>query len=391
MKFLHVSDMHLGFQTYREEVNYDYFSSASYVFSYAKDKGIKLVVISGDVFDRRDPSSQIQKGFASILSRAVRDGIEVFIVTGNHEGAPFFERSIHLDVYRELEIPGVEISKIPEVCKTNGLNIVSIPYPFKRNLLVKEEYRDKSEIEVLQILNDKLLHILDDLLGKIDKTFPTILAAHLPLTEGKMNEGIYSRFDTDMPISVEELDRESFSYAAMGHYHKMQILMSRKFNHPFVYAGSLDRITFSEELDDKGFFVVEVDEKTHKASFEFKQNPFTRSFYTVEVKTDQDVLSADLEKAAKSITRVVLINDLSDERLLQDLTKKLKEVSLAFAGVVDKREMKSTSLTSTFKLAISPQEAIVKYLNIRDDEYVKSNKQKITETALKIISEVQND
>lgn len=390
MKFIHLSDLHLGFQEEGREYT-DPFKSVSYAFDYAREKEIKLVVISGDIFDRRDPSSNIQKGFASILAKAIQDGIKIFIITGNHEGAPFSERSIHLDVYKELELPNVIISKKPDLYEIDGINFISLPYPFKRNLLSKEEYREKAESEILQILNEKLLSIKKDLLKNLKNKNPAVLVAHLPITEGKMNEAVYSRFDTDLPISVEELDDEKLSYIALGHYHKYQVITSRKFGHPFVYAGSLDRITFAEENDEKGFVEVEIDKKTKTASFKFVKNPFARKYYTIYVKSDRDVEEVDFKKAKESITRIVLMNDLENEDLLKALAKKIELESVSFFGILDKRERKTNFISSSLTLNISPKEAIEKYLKNKDDPFIRENLDEIIEGAMGIIKEVTDE
>ncbi len=390
MKFVHVSDLHLGFQTYPREEQ-DLFKGITHVFDTAFKEGIKLVIIAGDIFDRRDPLPQIQKGFAGVVSKAVREGVNVFMITGNHEGAPFSERNIHLDVYSELDIPGVTVSKIPNIYRMCGLNIISLPYPFKRNLLSREEYREKSETEVLQTLNDKLLLIEGELLKDIDGSLPTLLVAHIPILEGKMNDYSYSRFDAEIPISVEAIDREPFSYIALGHYHKMQFITSRRFGHPFVYAGSLDRITFSEENDPKGFYVVDIDEKSKKASFDFRENCFARKFYTIEVRSMEDIRNADMERAKTSITRIAVFEDIEDESKLEALARDLSEVSLAFTGILDRRERKRTFISSGYDLSISPDEAIQKYLDNNDEPFVKENYEEILKEAKDILSEIRDE
>lgn len=390
MKFIHLSDLHLGFQEEGREL-IDPFKSVSYAFDYARENEIKLMVISGDIFDRRDPPSKIQKGFASILAKAIQDGIKVFIITGNHEGAPFSERSIHLDVYKELELPNVIISKKPDLYEIDGIYFISLPYPFKRNLLAKEEYKEKTESEILQILNEKLLSIKNELLKNLPNKNPIVLVAHLPVTEGKMNEAVYSRFDTDLPISVEELDDEKISYTALGHYHKYQVITSRKFGHPFVYAGSLDRITFSEENDEKGFVEVEIDKKTNNTSFRFVKNPFARKYYTIAVRSDKDIEEVDFKKVKESITRIVLMNDLENEDSLKSLAKKIEAESLSFLGIIDKRERKTNFISSSLTLNISPKEAIEKYLKNKDDPFIKENLDKIIEGAIEIIKEVTDE
>jgi len=62
----------------------------------------------------------------------------------------------------------------------------------------------------------------------------------------------------------------AFDYIALGHIHRHQVLSQ---NPPVVYSGSLERLDFSEEEDDKGFYLVEIepDKETGKRRVSFSQ------------------------------------------------------------------------------------------------------------------------
>ena len=390
MRLLHTGDLHLGFEVYREE-DYDYFKPLRYSVDYALEKNIDLFVIAGDIFDRRDPSAFIQMGFAKEIKRLIDKGIEVLVITGNHDGSPNPERNIHLDIYKELELSGVRVSKKMELFNIKGLNIITIPYPFKRNLFAKDEYREKTEGEIAIIMNDKTTQGIDFLLENADKNLPTILVAHLPLLEGTVGEEVYSSFTVDAPVSVEALDRKDFCYIAMGHFHKRQVLTSRRFDHSFVYSGSIDRISFGEEAEEKGFFEVEIDENSKASSFEFVKNPYARSFYSITLREDKDLEDIDREKVKSSITRVIVYNDFSDESHFKNVINEVKNNALVFVGIEDRRVVNDSIIRTTFKISISPKEAIEKYLNLKNDQFVNENKDKILDEALRILSEVDQE
>ncbi len=385
MRFIHIADLHLGFRTYEREKNYNPFISLDFAVQYAVEHKVDLFVIAGDIFDRRDPPVFIQRGFAHSIKKLLKNQINVFILTGNHEGAPNPKRDIHLDLYNELEIEGVTVAKKMDYFKVNDLNIIAIPYPFKRNLLSKEEYKDKSENEIGVIMNQKIVRGIDKLLERIDRKLPTILVAHLPLLEGEVGEEKYIYFSTDTPISIEEIDRKEFSYIAMGHFHKMQVLSSKKFVHPAVYPGSLDRINFSEEKDKKGFFDVEISKETKKPSFIFIENPFARKFYTIKVNNNKDIENINWERAKQSIVRILLMQDLEDEKLFKKLVERVKKEAMVFTGVVDKREIKNSAVRSKLNLTISPEEAIDKYIRYENSAFAKKYKEEILKTAVSLL------
>ncbi|MGC8757498.1 MAG: metallophosphoesterase family protein [Caldisericaceae bacterium] len=389
-RIIHTGDLHLGFPTYRTEINYDYFKPFSSVVDYAIENRVDLVVIAGDVFDKRDPQTNIQRGFARELHRLTRNNIPVFIITGNHEGAPNPERNIHLDVYKELEIEGVTIAKKISNYKIANLNIVSLPYPFKRNLMHLDDYRDKNEYEIAAEMNSKMIEQLDTAYNLRDKSLPTIFVAHIPVNEGHIGDEMYGSFDIDLPISIEDIDRSEVSYVALGHFHDRQIMSSKRYVHPFVYCGSLDRISFGEENSVKGFFDVTIDETTHKANFVFVENTSARAFYTIRIGKDNDFESIDIERAKKSITRIILTNEISDEDSLRKLIDEVGKIAYVFAGFEDRRVTLNNPRKGTFPIAISPKEAIEKYLELRNDDYVMDHKDQIIKKAESILDEVES-
>ena len=385
MRFIHTADLHLGFRTYDREKNYKPFASLDFAVQYAVEHKVNLFIIAGDIFDRRDPSAFIQRGFARDVRKLLKNHIEVFILTGNHEGAPNPKRDIHLDLYNELEIEGVTVAKRMNRFRVNDLNIIAIPYPFKRNFLSKEEYRNESEGKINIMMNQKIVEGIDKLLEGIDKNLPTILVAHLPLMEGEVGAEKYIYFSSDVPASIEDIDREEFSYIAMGHLHKMQMLSSKKFLHPVVYPGSLDRINFGEETHKKGFFDVEISSETEKPSFMFIENPFARKFYTIRVNNDKDVENVRWERVKQSIVRIILVNDLQDEKLFKKMVEKLKKEAIVFTGIEDRRGIKNNVVRSKLNLSISLEEAIEKYIKCQDNAFVKKNREEIFETAISLL------
>lgn len=386
MRFIHIADLHLGFRTYEKE-NYDPFTSLNFAVNYAIEHKVDLFLIAGDILDRRDPPAFIQRGFARSIRKLLKNQINVFILTGNHEGAPNPKRDIHLDLYNELKIEGVTVAKKMDYFRVKDLNIIAVPYPFKRNLLSKEEYKDKSEDEIGIIMNQKIVSGIGKLLEGIDRSLPTILVAHLPLLEGEVGEERYIYFSTDTPLSTEDIDRKEFSYIAMGHFHKMQVLSSKKFVHPIVYPGSLDRINFGEEMDKKGFFDVEISKETKKPSFIFIENPFARKFYTIRVTNDNDTENINWERVKESIVRILLMQDLGDEKLFKELVRRVKKEAMVFTGVEDKREIKNSVIRSNLNLSISPEEAIDRYIKHQDNAFIKKYKEEIFKTAISLLKE----
>jgi len=82
-----------------------------------------------------------------------------------------------------------------------------------------------------------------------------------------------------------------FDYVALGHIHKGQSLNEIP---PVVYSGSLERLDFGDEGDEKGFYLIEIiaDKITsnRKTTYEFRPIK-ARSFFTLHI----DIQETDLE------------------------------------------------------------------------------------------------
>lgn len=384
MRFFHISDLHIGFPLKNGENNFNFQDTLDFVVEKAKEYKVDALVISGDVFHKRDPEVKDERLFAQFVNALASLGVEILIITGNHEGAPFRERSIHLDLYNELPLSFIHVSKIPEVISIKGINFLTLPYPFKTNILSKEEYREKSEEEVLSILNRKLLTIIDDLLTEVNDS-KNVLVAHLPVSEGVVGFEQYINFSKEIPLSIEELDRENIIYFALGHLHKNQILKSKKYNHIFAYPGSLDRLDFGEENDPKGFFFVEINDNIE--TLEFIQNPYARNFYTIEVEDESSFDKVDFEKVKKSIVRIVVRGNLEDEGRLKLLIEKLKETSYVFTQIIDEREQTLPVLSSVYEVK-DPIKAIEEYIDKSPDPKLKKLREKILEEARAIMEQI---
>ena len=383
MRFFHLADLHIGFPLKNGENNFNFQNTLDFVIEKAKEYKVDLVVIAGDVFHKRDPEVRDEKLFARFVNALAESNIEILIVTGNHEGAPFRERSIHLDLYNELPLKFIHISKTPEVITIKGVNFITLPYPFKTNILSKEEYRDKSEDEVLNILNRRLLSIVDELISEVNGG-KNILVAHMPVSEGVIGFEQYINFSKELPLSIEELDRSNIIYYALGHLHKNQILKSRKYEHTFAYPGSLDRLDFGEENDPKGFFFVEVEDSLK--AIEFIENPFARKFYTIQIENDSSFDNINFEKIKDSIVRVVVKGNLEDEGKLRTLIDKLKNSAYVFTQVIDERDTGAVVLSSVSE--VDPMKAIEEYLDKSKDARLKKLRERILEEARNILGEL---
>lgn len=86
VKFLHVSDTHLGKRNYKlVEREKDFFRVFKQIVSLALEKKVDFIVHSGDLFDVGTPSHSVIIRCVKELNRLKKHGIPVFIVPGSHD------------------------------------------------------------------------------------------------------------------------------------------------------------------------------------------------------------------------------------------------------------------------------------------------------------------
>ena len=86
MKFVHVTDTHLGRKDRNlEERRHDYYSVFKQVVDYVIENNIDFVLHTGDLFDKARPSVETLVFTVKQLERLKERGIPVFLVPGSHD------------------------------------------------------------------------------------------------------------------------------------------------------------------------------------------------------------------------------------------------------------------------------------------------------------------
>ncbi|HZD58979.1 MAG TPA: hypothetical protein VE439_00810, partial [Anaerolineae bacterium] len=142
------------------------------------------------------------------------------------------------------------------------------------------EYKSKTLTELNDLMMKMVESFVEDMASKVDVAVPAILTAHTSIstaTVGNENRSILAGNEVTILPSV--LQRPEFDYVALGHIHKFQDL-SRGYYPHLVYSGSIDRVDFGEEGEDKGFCLVNL--ARGETTYEFMRTP-ARRFVTIDI------------------------------------------------------------------------------------------------------------
>ncbi len=303
MKILHFADLHLGVESYGRidpatglsSRFLDFLSALDQVVDYAVENKVDLVLFCGDAYKSREPSQTQQREFAKRINRLSTSSIPVFLLIGNHDLPNAIGRATTTEIFDTLAVKNVYVSNRPEIYRipTNSgtVQIASLPWLRRSVLLSKEEAKNLNFEQINQRLQQVLTLKISDLAQKLDPALPSILAAHVwvsgthlrPTLEGSERQMTIGQ---EHVLLVSNMANPAFDYVALGHIHKRQVLSN---NPPVVYAGSLERLDFGEEEDEKGFYVVEIepDLETGKRQVSFDFHPVTgRRFVTININVE---------------------------------------------------------------------------------------------------------
>ncbi|MFL6335590.1 MAG: exonuclease SbcCD subunit D [Pyrinomonadaceae bacterium] len=300
IKFLHMSDVHLGCRRYNiEERTKDFFRSwYDVINNHAIPNEVDFVLIAGDFFDRRNIDPQTMNHALAGLQILKDNGIPVVAIEGNHD-----RRDAVSDYswMRSFSQAGffilLEPARADETVE-NALPWQMVPWD--------EESKTGSYIDIKGArifgthwygtsANAAMPMLAESLRAARGEGLFHILLLHTDV-EGQLNRPIPA-------LSVERLKelRTLVDYVALGHTHKKFEIDNWAFN-----PGSLEACSIDEYREQRGLYLVEVDdERAVKATFinDYVQRPFDRLTVDVSGAEDQNEVHERLmEKVRNEVT-----------------------------------------------------------------------------------------
>jgi exonuclease SbcD len=405
IELIHVSDIHFGSGEVHGKVNpatglnvrlEDFTRAFAKCVDYALSLPADVFLFSGDAYRNASPEPVYQKMFAEQLRRLSEAGVQTVLVVGNHDQIFKSSSSHAMSVFQSLGVPNLITIDRPKVVRidTAGgvLQLVGLPYVTRHLMMTNEEYGDMSNSQIERVLADHVAAVMKSLYDELDPSLPAVGTAHVMLDSARAGaeQDLLVGYTTSFPLSVFVDDR--LDYVALGHVHKYQVL--RESAPAVVYAGSIERVDFSEEAEDKGFVHVRV--ARGATSFEFHSiDP--RPFVTVDVDCCSSAdATADVVKAVRKAVVDGCVLRVR-YRLREEQTALFDQAAVASAAeaasmvhfkpdiVVPQRESRIPSLTES--TAVTPLAALETYL----DNIAPERKERLMSRATELISRLTDD
>ncbi len=336
-----------------------------------------LVLFCGDAYKTREPTPTQQREFAKRINRLSANGIPIFLLIGNHDLPNAIGRATTTEIFDTLAVRNVYVSSRPDVyripTRSGTIQVASLPWPRRSTLLTREETKNLNLDQLKERLEQALTRAIELNAAKLDPALPAILAAHVWVADARVGSESLMNIGQEHVLLRSVIANPAFDYIALGHIHKHQVLSDSP---PVVYAGSLARLDFSDEEDEKGFYIVEIEPEgaaeRRRVSFDF--HPISgRRFLTINVVISEQeidptatVLQTIAQREDEVKDAIVRLNitlpaPLESQLRDADIREALKEAS--YPIVV--REVQRETRLRLGELAaeeITPLKALEKYL-----------------------------
>ena len=87
MRFLHISDLHIGKRVNGISMIEDQVHILGQIAEIAREREVDALVIAGDIYDKASPSAEAVTVFDAFLTQVARQGVRVLAVPGNHDSS----------------------------------------------------------------------------------------------------------------------------------------------------------------------------------------------------------------------------------------------------------------------------------------------------------------
>ncbi len=319
IRILFLSDTHLGFdlpfqpRIERRRRGPDFFKNFEIALTPAYNKEVDAIVHGGDLFFRsKVPPQLVQMAFEPLI-KAADAGIPVYLVPGNHERSAI--------PYRLL-------------AAHNNIHIFDRPKTF-----LLETQRTALALAGFPYVRLKIRSLFPQILTQTGwQNTPAgarVLCMH-HCVEGAtliMGSRLYTFRDNHDVVKLSDVPC-GFAAVLSGHIHRFQVLtrdlQGNPIPAPVFYPGSIERTSFTEKDESKGYLILEIQPGAGIENWQFHKLP-ARPMTQLELHATgikADVLKAWLIEALEPLPPDSVVKIGIHGRLPDDSLKVLSAESL---------------------------------------------------------------
>ena len=250
MKFIHLSDLHLGKRVNEFSMIEDQKYILLQTINIIDDEKPDAVIIAGDIYDKSIPSEEAMLLFDDFLLRLSKRNISVFVISGNHDSSVRLSDHSKLVVNQGIYLSPVYDGTLKPVSMEDEYGEINVyMLPFIKPVVVKQYFGDEEILSYTDAVRVAIKH------RNVDCNKRNMIVAHqfvLGAATCESEEHIVGGLDI---VSSDVFD--CFDYVALGHIHGKQYIGRETVR----YCGTLLKYSFSEKNHVKSVTVVDIKEK----------------------------------------------------------------------------------------------------------------------------------
>lgn len=266
MKILHTADWHLGIELMSLSRQHEFEKIFAWMLELVKERGIDVILIAGDVYDRFVPANEAQKLYYDFLLQLRSAGVrQVVVISGNHDSGTGLSapgellHALSIEVFGSLDAssPTYDSHIVPLKNEDGSVAAVVCALPHL-STLPRPEYEEeaaapRTQHEEYEDALCRRYHILHDRARELYPAVPLIGMGHLYMSPDGFHG--YSQIVGNSP-EMNSAKMPPFDYFALGHMHKGYPIAG----HPtWLYSGSLFTTKFNELGEASRVLIIDTD------------------------------------------------------------------------------------------------------------------------------------
>ena len=402
MKILHTADWHIGKKLHKHELIEDFDRFAGWLEEKITELQVELLLVSGDVFDLANPSSEIRSQYYRTLLRLRGLDCKIILTGGNHDSPAMLNAP--REILNELDIsviggmPETVAETLIPIKNRNGkTELVIAAIPFLRDANLRSADGGDSYDDRLQAIRTGIERIFMEASSLCAEKYPGIPA----IAMGHLFAAGMETSESERDIQVGNLasfEAERFgtyfSYVALGHIHKPQRVDATV---PVFYSGSPLPLSFSERADAKRILFIDT-----AKGFRPESIPVPTFRKLIRISGDLSSLQSKLDNLASHrgldcLIELELLEDYYDADKMYKLDKLVSGFSASGYQIVKHRarfsqsqERLGESYSEVPDLAeMRPKDIFLK--RIAGHEYDRETQSALLAVVEEILNEVQTE
>lgn len=369
MKLIHLSDLHLGKRVNEFSMLEDQKYILKKILNIINEQSPDALLIAGDIYDKSVPLTSAVQLFDDFLCRLAKRGLQVFIISGNHDSA---ERMAFGG--RLMDISGIHMSPVyngevePFRLKDEHGNVNIYMLPFIKPANVRRFFPDGDIVTYTDALALAVKNM------PLDTSARNVLITHQFVTGAVKSES--EELSVGGSDNVDASVFDDFDYVALGHIHSPQKIGRETVR----YCGTPLKYSFSEVSHKKSVTVVELGEK---GDVSINTIPLTPLHDMREIKGTYLEIT-DRRSYEGTDTDDYIHITLTDEEDIPDAIGKLRVIypNLMKLDYDNKRTRKNSDIGKVQDVGCKTP------LELFAELYEKQNNQPINEEQLKFMNEL---